>query len=214
MEPSQFDLGAVFRWAHDDRPMRILMHDDEVVMYDAWWPHLEAWGMTDLKDLRRGRVDYYAATLSALSKRATYVRTEPLTAGESGIHRPDLPLSAGCCADVDWPKQAPGTVRLLAETAGFADCLNKDGDTSVSASELYLYPFSSRGGQKRAVRIEAEDLTAFTLDELLWRAADAQAPFVGDKLPVRGIGLYRSGLQRGIPAYYLWGSASRLHSTP
>ena len=51
MEPSQFDLGAVFRWAHDDRPMRILMHDDEVVMYDAWWPHLEAWGMTDLGDL-------------------------------------------------------------------------------------------------------------------------------------------------------------------
>ncbi|NED56043.1 hypothetical protein G3I24_34830 [Micromonospora aurantiaca] len=212
MEPSRIEIGAVFRWPHDDRPMRILMHDDVVVMYDAWWPHLKAWGMADLKELRRKRTDYYVATLSALSEKATYVRTEALTGEELAMHRPELPLSAGCCAEVDWPERVPENVELFAKTAGFADCMNRSGETRLAASELYLYPFSSGGGQKRAVRVKAEDGAVFTLKELLWRAVETQAPFVEGEPPVRGLGLYRSGLQRGIPAYYLWGSVSKIHA--
>jgi hypothetical protein len=193
--------------------MRILMHDGEVVMYDAWWPHLQAWGMADVKEVKRGRIDYYVAAVSALSKKATYVRADPLTEEELRMHRPELPLSVGSCAEVDWPERAPESMQEFAETVGFAACLNKRVETVVAAPELCLYPFASRGGQKKAVRVKAGDGVAFTLKELLWRAAAVQAPFVEGELPVHGVGLYRSGLQRGIPAYYLWGSVSKLHSS-
>lgn len=211
MEPSWIEVGAVFRWPHDDRPMRSLMCDGEVVMYDAWWPHLQAWGMADVNEVRRKRIDYYAAPVSVLSEKATYVRMDPLTEEEIRMHQPELPLSLAGCSGVDWPERAPASMQGFAELVSFGDCLSKVGEIVVAAPELCLYPFASRGGQKKAVRVKAGDGVAFTLKELLWRAAAAQAPFVEGALPVHGVGLYRSGLHRGIPAYYLWGSVSKLH---
>jgi hypothetical protein len=82
----------------------------------------------------------------------------------------------------------------------------------LNASEIYLYPFGPKGGHKAGVRVQADNGTAFTIEELIWKAAAVQAPWIGEVVPVQGVGIYRSGLQRGIPAYYLWGHESRLHS--
>jgi len=38
MDASEIRLGAVFRFPHDDRPNRVILRDDDVVMYDVWWP--------------------------------------------------------------------------------------------------------------------------------------------------------------------------------
>ncbi|ORV54597.1 hypothetical protein AWC05_18605 [Mycobacterium florentinum] len=38
LDPSKIELGAVFRFPHDDRPNRVLRHDGDIVMYDVWWP--------------------------------------------------------------------------------------------------------------------------------------------------------------------------------
>lgn len=202
-------VGAVYRWSHDDRPMRVLVHDSDVVMYDAWWPHLDNWGLANIQEIRKQRISYYVTTASTLAEKATYVRLDPLTDDELAIHRPDLPFAFGQCAAISWPSEVPGTTAWLAENWRTAGCPN---GAMLQASEMYLAPFGPQGGVKAGVRVKAANGTAFTVEELILKAAAVQAPFIGDAVPAQGIGIYRSGLQRGIPAYYLWGSESRLHA--
>jgi hypothetical protein len=200
----------VFRWSHDDRPMRVLLHDRDVVMYDAWWPHLGAWGLADLRRIRRRRIAYYVALTSTLAERASYVRLDPLTDEEVAIHRPDLPFAVGQCAGISWPSEIPRTAGELAEDWRAAGC----ADVAVlRAPEVYLYPFGPDGGvwNVAGARVRAADGAAFTAEELLFEAATMQAPFIDDAAPIQGIGIYRDGLFRGIPSYYIGGSESRLH---
>ena len=204
-------VGAVFRWSHDDRPMRVLLHDRDVAMYDAWWPHLGAWGLADVRRIRRQRIAYYAALTSTLAERASYVRLDPLADEEVAIHRPDLPLAAGQCAAISWPSTAPGTAAEFAEDWRAAGC--PDG-AMLRAPEVYLYPFGPDGEVWNAAgsRVRAANGGTFTAEELLFEAAAIQAPFISGTAPIRGMGIYRHGLFRGIPSYYLGGSESRLHT--
>ncbi|MFG2056116.1 hypothetical protein ACGFI9_19020 [Micromonospora sp. NPDC048930] len=212
MEPSWIEAGAVYRWAHDERPMRVLMHDHDVAMYDVWWPHLRNWGLSNIGEAKRKRIDYYVTRISSLASKASYLRTDPLTEEEFKLHRPDLPFSMGRCSEVQWAESVPETRQEMAERLRSAGCLSDGGETTVPASDLYLVPFGPNGGQKRPVRVKPDDGVAFTIEELIWKSARAQAEVVDGVLPTEGIGVYRAGLQRGVPSYYLWGADSKLHS--
>lgn len=203
--------GAVFRWSHDDRPMRVLLHDGDVAMYDAWWPHLRTWGLARAQRTGMQRVGYYAALTSTLAAHSSYVRLEPLTGEEVALHRPDLPLAACRCAAVSWPSRVPGTASELAKGWRAAGC----PDAAVlRAPEAYLYPLGPDGAvwAVAGARVRAADGTAFTSEELLFEAATIQAPFLAGAATVRGVGIYRDGLYRGIPSYYLGGFESQLHA--
>lgn len=85
---------------HDDRPFRVLACSNGVAMYDAWWPHLGNWGLANLGEVKRRRVNYYVATASTLADKATFVRSEPLT--ETKFHSTgpifrSLLCNAKCC---------------------------------------------------------------------------------------------------------------------
>ncbi len=211
MEPAWVQVGAVFRWSHDDRPGRVLVHDRDVVMYDTWWPHLRRWGLADMQLTRKDRLGYYVALTSTLAEHASYVRLEPLTDDEAAIHRPDLPFALGQCAAISWPSKVPGRAAEFAQDWRAAACPDA---ATVAAPEVYLYPFGPDGGiwAVAGARVQAANGTAFTIEELLFKAAAIQAPLLGDTAPTQGVGIYRDGLHRGLPAYYLWGFQSRLHA--
>ena len=80
------------------------------------------------------------------------------------------------------------------------------------ASEAYLQPFGPKGGGRTSVRVKADNGTSFRWDELVWKASVLQAPFIRAGASAQGVGIYRSGLNRGIPAYYLWGAQSQTHN--
>jgi hypothetical protein len=189
-----------------------LIHGTDIVMYDAWWPHLEDWGLSRLQEIKRQRIRYYVTFLSTVAEKATYLRAEPLTRDEVSIHRPDLPVSLVQCAAMQWPVEVPQVAADLTERWRAAGCSDSRAGIGLNASEIYLYPFGSKGGQKAGVRVRADNGVAFTPEELLWKAAMLQAPHVGDVLPTQGVGFYRTGLHRGIPGYYLWGSESQMHT--
>ena len=199
MDASQIGLGAVFRFPHDDRPNRILLHDGDVVMYDVWWPHQDGWGLADLEAVKRKRVAYYVTTSGTLQEKATYLRSDPLSDGEQTIHRPDLPFAAIQDAALTWSSDPIG--RLA-------------GDRSeLSAAQIFVSPFGPGGGTKAGRRIVADNGASFPAEELFRKAQAAQIQHLGTEAPVAGVGIYRSGLQRGLPEFYLWGSVSRLHET-
>jgi hypothetical protein len=208
MEPARVEVGAVLRWAHDDRPFRVLAYDSGVAMYDTWWPHLGNWGLANLGEVKKRRVNYYVATASTVAEKATFIRSEPLTEAEISLHRPDLPFAVAQCQPVSWPVEAPGSAEASARGWRSAGCPEAK---ALGVAEVYLFPFGPRGGERAGVRVKADNGTSFSWDELAWKACVVQAPFVRAGASAQGIGIYRSGLNRGIPAYYLWGSQSRLH---
>jgi hypothetical protein len=55
----------------------------------------------------------------------------------------------------------------------------------------------------------ANDGEAFTEAELLTKARILQAPFVGDVRLTEGVGIYRAGIKKRLPSYYIWGARSR-----
>jgi hypothetical protein len=196
VDESKIEPGAVFQFPHDDRPNRVLLHDDDVVMYDAWWPHLGRWGLGDLNAIKRQRISYYVTTVSTLLEKATHLRSDPLSADEQTVHRPDLPFIAAQDMAITWAGNSGG----LTETR-----------SKLKASAVYLLPFGPGGGTKAGVRVTADNGSSFTAEELFGKAQAAQAQHLSDAIPVTGVGIYRSGLQRGLPAFYLWGAVSRVH---
>jgi hypothetical protein len=198
VEASELELGSVFIFSDEPEPSRVLFVNHDVVMYDAWWSHRSDWGMADISKVRRGAWSYYITERSIVLERAAYVRTEPLSAKEAAIHRPDLPFAIGQGFAASW-----SSVRTEAEDA-FADNV-------VAVARVYLTPYGPKGGDKRSVLVEADNGSSFTIAELMRKAFAAQAPYVGDEMPTAGVGVYRLGLRRGVPSYYLWGAESRLH---
>lgn len=210
MGSSWADAGAVFRWSDGDRLNRVLVRDADVVMYDTWWPHLSTWGLADLPSAKRGSVSYYVIPVSVLTEKAIFVRSDPLTADERAVHRPDLPFAVVQRADTYWPADPSQAPTLAAEFRAADDASGGDGPQT---SEAYLCPFGPRGGSKAGVRVHADNGTAFTTEELIRKAAVIQAPQINAPVvKVEGVGIYRRGLQRGIPSFYLWGAASRMHA--
>jgi hypothetical protein len=195
MDASTIELGAVFRFPHDDRPNRVLLSDGDVVMYDVWWPHLDGWGLADLATVKRKRIAYYVTTVDTLVEKATRLRSDPLTDDERALHRPDLPFAALQDAALTWSSDPAGS------------------RSELSAPRVYLSPFGPGGGTKAGRRVDADNGSAFSAEELWHKAQAVQAPHLGGEPPVAGVGIYRSGLQRGLPEFYLWGSVSRLHET-
>ncbi|GAA2398044.1 hypothetical protein GCM10010191_00910 [Actinomadura vinacea] len=212
MDRAQVEAGTVFAWPGDERPMRVLLRDAEVAMYDAWWPHLQTWGLGDLKRTRRKRVSYYVTDVTTLAAKATFLRTEPLTDDETALHRPDLRFSLAQCAEVQWPAEAPDATVRFTEHLRASGCWDALAGSTLNVPEIYLLPFGPDGGTKAGVRVKADTGIAFTARELISKAATIEAPWVRSVVPTQGVGIYRSGLQRGLPAYYLWGNESRLQS--
>jgi hypothetical protein len=73
VERSQVRTGLVFRWPHDERSQRVLVHDRDRIQYDCWWPHLKNWGYADLERIRRGRANYYSVDVETLLAKAAFV---------------------------------------------------------------------------------------------------------------------------------------------
>jgi hypothetical protein len=48
MHSQQIALGSVYETEPSPNPVRVVVFDDQVVMYDTWWPHKGACAMAKL----------------------------------------------------------------------------------------------------------------------------------------------------------------------
>ncbi|HEB3529188.1 hypothetical protein KDX20_33020 [Burkholderia cenocepacia] len=204
------ELGAVFQTDWTELPIRVIAFDAEVVMYDAWWPHKQAWGMENLS----GTFSYYRVRRPLFLSRAHYLRTDEYTELEASIHRPDLPLAYAQFELLNWYDQRPASLSQLAQQVAQArGHQNPSDDASLlKTSAIYLAPFGPKGSQKPPTVCYAQDGYVFNESEVLWNAWQLQAPHLGDRHLTSGIGIYRLGIRRGTPTFYIWGSLSQLRN--
>lgn len=172
--------------------MRVVAFDDAEVMYDVWWPHREAWGMARLL----GDFTYCRLPRRYVEASARYVRTDSLSEKELQVHRPDLPFAVARRDEVSWYEQS--WREHVFETAPV-----------LAVSTIYLAPFGPRDSAKPAVLLTADNGEGFTESELLTKAKMLQDPFVGNVRLTEGVGIYRAGIKKRVPSYYLWGARSR-----
>ena len=188
----QIALGAVFEIESSPYAMRVIAFDDAEVMYDVWWPHRQAWGMAKLLG------DFTCCRLPRqyVEADARYIRTDSLSELELAVHRPDLPFAIAQRKDFSWYE--PSWHEAVFETA-----------PGLATSSIYLEPFGPRDSAKPASLVAADDGVAFTEADLLMKARILQAPFVGDVRLTEGVGIYRAGIKKRLPSYYIWGARSR-----
>ncbi len=205
MSANLVHVGAVFALGHWKRLIRIVAADEKEVMYDSWCEETEAWKMQKL----RRTVWYLRMPVSILLRDAVFVRTDAYSEAEKLIHRPDLPFSFAQSTLVEWAAGPPGSFIQFARGLSRQDASLDLNVPSLAASALYLSPFGPGGAVKAGSLLHAADGGRFSVPELLWHAAGLQAPHIGKARVISGVGIYRAGVERKLPAYYIWGAKSR-----
>jgi hypothetical protein len=198
-------VGSVLQTDWDSRLHRVLVMDHIEVLYDVYWPHTNEWGFSNPD----GDGQYYRIRTGVLQSKSTAVRAEPLTDVERAIHRPDLPLRLLRSPSMQWSNnQYHGIEHFVATHQAEIERLSiPDGDVALDAPQVFLTPFAPNGRPKRDVKIQALNKRNFSSIELLWRAYETQAPH--QRKSANGIGIYRAGFKKRVPAFYLWGSDDR-----
>jgi hypothetical protein len=188
---TEFEPGCVRRWTRNNASIRILVHSDGMVQYDAWRADLNAWGMRDIQALQRKNVYYYTIRAELLDARSKFAERDPLNPEEAGIHRPDLPFTAARSKTQSW--HSVDTVRI-------------EDPRTLPVAEIFFQPFTASGDAGPMVRVRAEDGASFTSGELVQRGQELLKDVPESGLVVNGVGIHRLGLRQGIPSYYLWGA--------
>jgi hypothetical protein len=186
-------LGAVFQTDWSQEPVRVIAFDAHVVMYDTWWPHRSSWGMSKLL----GNYSYYRLQREYFEAHARPLKLEPLSEKEVLVHRPDLPFAFATRQSLSWYDKWPENVQT-------------ENEHSLQVPAIYLAPFGPRDSSKPAVLIQAANGQSFSEAELLLAAKSIQEPHIGEARLTEGVGIYRPGIQKHLPSYYVWGSKSRL----
>jgi hypothetical protein len=198
MNSQQIDLGNVYQMESQPNPVRVVAFDDHVVLYDTWWPHKGAWAMAKLV----GAFTYYRMTRTHFERHSRLLRTDSLSELELSVHRPDLPFAFVQSTALSWYEP-------WSEGDLVANCSSPPGAPLLNAPTVFLVPFGPRNSVKPPVQIHAENGRFFTGVELLRAAQAEQAPFVGEVRLTKGVGIYRSGIKKRLPSFYLWGAISK-----
>lgn len=205
MNSDELQVGAVFQREWDNSPIRIIAFDDEQVMYDCWWPHVPGWGIDSLNRT----IAFYRLPRSLLLNKSRYLITEKYTKAELSVLRPDLPFGLARSVDLQWPSIPPAAKEDFPGRTSFETPAGAS-KTLLDTPKLYLLPFGPKGSAKPGVVLQSENPSGFTIDEVLLHAARLQAPHLREIKITTGVGIYRSGIQRKLPSYYIWGGKSRM----
>jgi hypothetical protein len=194
MNTPSLALGAVYEAQWSPEPVRIVALDESVVMYDTWWPHKQSWAMSKLL----GSFSYYRLSRPYFESHSRYLRTDIYSEQEQTIHRPDLPLDFAKRSQLSWYEPWPD----LSAAAGRGP--------DLKTPSLFLVPFGPRDSAKPAVLVHAANGESFTEVEVLNAARALQIPHLGDVRLTNGVGIYRCGIRKRLPSFYIWGSRSRM----
>jgi hypothetical protein len=178
--------------------IRIIGIDEIEVYYEVWLDHKNSWNLKGLMNAA-----YYRIAIEVLDKNSEYVRSEVLTNRERKLHRPDL--AHRCCRTKfwNWSTETYSSLDIFTQSLNKTE-LNIDEFNSqkqIETARIVLLPSGPKGGTKPPVIVSASNGEYFSNIELLWYAHNIQAKWKTPKSD--GVGLYRSGLSKGLPMYYL-----------
>ncbi len=202
---THLELGAVFSLPWGSNLVRVIAYDEDVVMYDVWWSHKNAWSLARPPS----KFAYYRLPRGLFEQRAKFERLEQYSAEELALHKPHLPFSFAHCIELSW-YGLPLSAHEI-ELALQARPSQVHYRALLEATSVYIEPFGPRDGAVPAVQVSSCSPKGFTETELLMAAGKIQSQHLRAEVRTQGVGLHRSGLRKRVPSYYVWGAHSRLN---
>jgi hypothetical protein len=191
-------LGGVYLTKHDERPFRILAFDDYEVFYDCYWQSIDKWTFGNLNS----KGYYYRMTPQRFLEGATFLREQPMTEKELQTFRPDLPFRLCRNKHVCWTQQ------LFPDIKSYLEIIKSEievtNDIVLSVPQIMLHPFGPKSGAVKPTIVTAKNNNGFSCFELLWNAHNIQAIHLRENQK-SGVGIYRLGHEKKMPAYYIGG---------
>jgi len=191
-------LGGIYLTKWDERPFRILAFDDYEIFYDCYWQAINKWSFGNLK----GKGSYYRMTPQKFLDGATLLREQPMTENEFQVFRPDLPFRLCRNKHLSWTQQVFPDIEIYLERVTGNNEMS--GEVVLPVPEITLRPFGSKGGAGKATVITAKNGNGFSCMELLWNAHNIQTTYLKGTQE-GGVGIYRLGHEKKMPAYYIGG---------
>lgn len=189
-------LGEIYRTNWDGTIARIIGFDDYEVFYDGYGGHDDSW--TFASNLKK-KGSFYRTAMDVFLDQSKRIDFKELTKTEFDIFRPDLTIRTCRIKDLSWADE------LLASERKLAEYMSKNYSTHdfpiIQTEKIWLYPCGPKGGFKKGEIIKAKDNGGFSTIELLVNASRIQREVNNNQ--TNGIGIYRIGIQRQIPSYYI-----------
>jgi len=191
-------IGGIYQTYFSDKPSRVIAFDDIEVFYDAYWPTLDKWTFSsNLKS--KG---YYYRTLPRIFlKDVTFLREQPLTNDEFKTFRPDLPFRLCRNKQMVWADKPFPNLKEFSVFAAKAGC-DISNKIVLPINKITLRPFGPKGGAVKSSLVSSINDKGFSCVELLWLAYNLQVPYLREEQKP-GVGIFRSGHEKNVPAYYI-----------
>ena len=182
-------LGEVYKANWEDSIMRVIGFDDYEVFYEVFWEHNDSWSFSS--NTKR-KYYFYRTTRGVFREKTEYVELKELEKNESDIFRPDIAIRTCRIRNASWSDEqleSKLTQQQLSEMP------------PINAPRIWLYPFGTKGGNKRGELITARNHEYFTPVELISEAKRIQNSVNTNQ--TNGIGIFRVGIQKEFPSYYI-----------
>lgn len=194
---SDLKLGGIYITKWDKRPFRIIGIDEIEVFYDCLWPHNNSWSFSGKFN---ERCSFYRLPRQLFTENSTLRDFINFTEEEKHFFRPDLLMRIARLKIVSWNQFKQSNYRefrfFLNATIG-----QDIPEQTLTTDSIYVYPFGPKGGARRSKKLVADNKKYFTIPELIWKCKSIQET-VNPNIS-KGVGVYRSGIERGIPLYYI-----------
>ncbi|QJD97778.1 hypothetical protein HH214_18810 [Mucilaginibacter robiniae] len=191
------EIGAIYKSKWDPRPFRIIGFDDKEVFYDYLLSPPNTWALS--RNLKK-KVFFCRMSSNMFMKGSEKIDSLPLSEEEYAAFRPDLPLRLGRTIQLSWnniPVNNYTNFISYSENIFEKDFFNQN----LQAPKAMLFPYGNKGGTKKGVTVNADNSQYIAICELIWKAKGIQEMVNNDVS--KGIGLYRSGIDKGCPIYYI-----------
>ncbi len=179
-------LGEIYQASWHATALKIIGFDDLEVFYDAYWEHDGSWTIASNLDKK---CSFYRAPRNLFNDKAELVDFKGFSEEEQNILRPDLTIRTARIKNASWTDSSFS----LPEIDFQMDL--------IKTEKIWLYPYGPKGGTKRGKIVSAENGECFGTTELISKAQDIQLNVNSN--PSMGIGIYRMGIERQIPSYYI-----------
>ena len=198
-------LGGVYQTILYEGPCRVIGFDDEEVFYEPYYSFSNKWAFSGRS---RGYCSYYRTWPHIFLKNAEFLRIEALTNEDLQLFRPDLPHRLCRHKELNW------TTDQFPDLKEYKEYLKENqiyitDDIVLPVPSITLRPFGRKGtipALKSSV-VSSIDAAGFSGSELLWLAHNLQVPVLKESL-IKGLGIFRSGHEKKLPAYYIAGYLS------
>lgn len=181
-------LGEIYQSNLDNSIVRVIGFDEYEVFYDRYWEDDNSW--TFSSNLKK-KCSFFRIPVDVFLNEYLRIDFKALTEIEKKTFRPDITIRTCRIKNLSWTEQ-----NLLDKIKE-----SRSNFQLIKTNKIWLYPFGSKGGLKKGELIEAKNKNEFSANELFINASRLQKEV--NKNQTNGIGIYRIGIQKQIPSYYI-----------